>query len=272
MKTRALAGRRAASMVETPMNTALQKRCAAIQTWLARAASDDVQARHRVGQLLVDTRKKEQVYGANAMGHLAAALRRPVSTLYRYAFVAECWSGREMKTLAGQLNAFGEPLSWSHWVELAQVRSRNTRERLHARALKEGLSVRELAHAARTLEPSHVTDQDNEGDESIAEAVDEVARSCERWSCQALAAAQALASQLRTSERTSPQLLGQIGRAVRAHEAVRERSAEALRVLRAALGTLPVRVAIEPVRPPRRAAAEGGHRERPILMIAGMGP
>ncbi|HEX7604566.1 MAG TPA: DUF1016 N-terminal domain-containing protein [Polyangiaceae bacterium] len=251
------------------MNPALQRRCAAIQKWLVRAASDDVQMRYRVGQLLVDTRKQEQVYGANPVGQLSLALRRPVSTLYRYASVAECWSSKEMKALAGKLNVFGEPLSWSHWVELSQVRSREARERLRERTLAEGLSVRELAHAVRLLHASAATDSLREDEERIGEALEDVARSCERWSAQALAAAQTIATRWTASERTNPELVAKIRRAVRAHEVVRAQSEEALGVLRAALGE----GGSGPASARQRVAgvAKETERDRPRL-IAGMPP
>lgn len=224
------------------MNPALKKRCAEIQACFARAAKDDVEARHAIGRLLVDTRTNQHMYGRHAVLDLSVALRRPVSTLYRYAAVAERWSADEMRALLERLDASGAPLSWSHWVELAQVQSSAELERLMAHALVERLSVRQLAALVRAGQTSTAVDSVDGCGENVAHAVEKAARACEQWSSHALAAVETIAIRARTSERHDAALATEIARAVRAHEAVRQRSEEALCVLRRALDALSPRV------------------------------
>ncbi|WP_394832168.1 hypothetical protein LVJ94_37195 [Pendulispora rubella] len=129
------------------MNIALRERYEELQTLLAEATGKDVRARYRIGRLIADVKGSEQRYGARAVKNLAAALGRDEATLYRFALVAEAWTASELETLLARKTPHGEPLSFSHLVELAQMSNKSERTEMLEYALAYGVSVRELIDA-----------------------------------------------------------------------------------------------------------------------------
>jgi hypothetical protein len=103
------------------MNASLRRQCDAIQKLLAEAAADEIDTRYRVGVIIRSVIDAEGTYGTRAVERVAAVLGRDAGSLYRYASVARTWPESEMRTLSRRPNCFGEPLSWSHWVELSRV-------------------------------------------------------------------------------------------------------------------------------------------------------
>ncbi|WP_394822128.1 hypothetical protein [Pendulispora albinea] len=114
---------------------------------LAEATGKDVRARYRIGRLIKDVKGSEQRYGARAVKNLAAALGRDEATLYRFALVAEAWTEEDLDVLLARKTPHGEPLSFSHLVELAQIQDKNRRSEMLEFALSYGASVRELIDA-----------------------------------------------------------------------------------------------------------------------------
>ena len=104
------------------MSEPLRRRCEQIRDLLATAAGDEVRTRYRIGRLLLRVKRAPGTYGTGAVKELARALTKDAATLYRYALVPERWPPIQMKLNSPEGNTpTGEPLSWSHWVELAQV-------------------------------------------------------------------------------------------------------------------------------------------------------
>lgn len=135
------------TMRSRELSARLRVVCDRLRELLSKVATDEVQTRHRVGQLLAALKRAPGKYGSNAVARLAVELGCDAATLYRHASVAERWSFESMQSLAAKKNAKGMPLSWSHWVELARVDSDDERDMLLRRALAESLSVRKLAEA-----------------------------------------------------------------------------------------------------------------------------
>jgi hypothetical protein len=126
------------------MNRALREQCILVQRLLAEAATDEIDTRYKVGVIIRSIMEaKEGKYGEHAIECLAAALGHNPATLYRFAAVARMWSESEMTVLSRRPNAHGEPLSWSHWMELARAKA-TWRQWLEV-ALLESWSVRRLA-------------------------------------------------------------------------------------------------------------------------------
>jgi hypothetical protein len=115
-----------------------------IRELLAQAGRAEVSGRHEVGTVIVDIKRSRHKYGTQAIQRLAKALGTDEQTLYRCASVAECWTKQQMAGLLARTTAYGQPLTWSHFVVLATVPSPKRRAELFERALHEGLSVRVL--------------------------------------------------------------------------------------------------------------------------------
>ncbi len=129
------------------MDAPLRKYYEALRQALAEDTGRDVWDRYRIGQLIADVKASELPYGRGAVPELASALGMNEGTLYRYALVAETWGERELKSLLARKTPLGEPLSFSHFVELAQVPDKKMRDDLLAHAFAHGVSVRELIDA-----------------------------------------------------------------------------------------------------------------------------
>jgi hypothetical protein len=125
------------------MNAALRARCEAVRKLLATAAVEEIDARYRVGVVIHAVKEAEGTYGEAAVERLAKVVGRDAASLYRYAAVAKAWPEPEMRALSRRANAFGEPLSWSHWVELARA-PKTWRQWLEL-ALLENWSARRLS-------------------------------------------------------------------------------------------------------------------------------
>jgi CheY-like chemotaxis protein len=118
----------------------------------------DARSRYRMGAIVLEVKRRPDLYGTRGVSALAAGIGEAEQNLYRYATVAERWSVAEFEALVSRRGSDGRPLSWSHLVLIASVDPETTRARLLQRALDESLSVRALAvmlsHGGSGSEPS----------------------------------------------------------------------------------------------------------------------
>jgi ActR/RegA family two-component response regulator len=105
--------------------------------------------RYAVGAIVAEIKAHPELYGRGAMVAVATALGEDLPSLYRHAAVAECWTEAEVSALLDRKGPGGRTLSWSHIVLLGSVSSAHARARLVEQALRESLSVRDLAERAR---------------------------------------------------------------------------------------------------------------------------
>jgi hypothetical protein len=134
------------------MNAALKRRCELIRKLLSKAAGDEVATRYRIGVEILSIIRGESTYGTRAIERIAQAIGKSAPTLYRYATVAERWSPDEMRVHRRRENHHGEPLSWSHWVEIAKVQSAARRAALIERCLNEAITAPYLAALVSDME------------------------------------------------------------------------------------------------------------------------
>lgn len=153
--------------------------CEQIRALLSKADLGEVEARYNAGRLLLGVRRAPGTYGSHAVAQLAAELGRDTATLYRYALVPERWSPAQMAVLIARRTSKNNPLSWSHWVELAQIESDTLRASLLERTLHQSLSVREL---------TKIIQQQSESDggkpTTVREALMSIVAQAERLSAQ----------------------------------------------------------------------------------------
>jgi hypothetical protein len=135
--------------VETYETSEFARKCEAIRELLAIATSDEARVRYRVGVHVLEIKSDERKYGERGVVRLSEAIERDAATLYRYALVPERWNEAAFAELLELQTARGEPLSWTHMVELAAVESDAERSALTMRAVREGLSARALASLIR---------------------------------------------------------------------------------------------------------------------------
>jgi hypothetical protein len=101
--------------------------------------------RYAMGAIVNELRAHPKRYGRNAVSVAAAAIGEDIPGLYRFATVAERWSADKVMALLKPRK--GRRLLWSHLVAVAPVEAAVVRRRLLRRALREQLSVRQLAEA-----------------------------------------------------------------------------------------------------------------------------
>jgi hypothetical protein len=138
--------------------------CDAIRALMARATSDEVATRYQVGARVQRVKCDAVRYGDHAVDRLANELRIGVTTLYRYAMVAENWTPAELGALMARTNRIGEPLSWSHLVTLTRATSAGARREFAERCLVRGWSVRELTQQILGLPSDELEHEIGEGD------------------------------------------------------------------------------------------------------------
>jgi hypothetical protein len=187
----------------TSMNSPLRRHFRAIQKLLATAAVDEVQTRYKIGRIVRGIQDAEATYGARAVERLAGALGRDQATLYRYAALARVWPEPEMLALSRRRNCHGEPLSWSHWLELSTLR--DWRPWLE-RALAEGWSVRRLKDAIETEVQERPALSTFDEDETTRAALLETIRDAERWNARVTHSLAPVLDRLARSPERSPQM------------------------------------------------------------------
>ncbi len=195
----------------TTMNSRLRRHFRAIQRLLVTAAVDEIRTRYKIGGIVRSIQNEEAIYGARAVERLAIALGRDQATLYRYAAVAKMWPEQEMLALCRRRNCYGEPLSWSHWLELASLE--DWRPWLE-RALAEGWSVRRLKEEleAETSGAQATFDED----ETTRAALLETIRDAERWNSRVTHSLAPVLDRLARSPERSPQIEKLFARSLRA--------------------------------------------------------
>ena len=240
--------------------------CERIRSLLASATAADVDSRYRVGRLLLQVKRAPGSYGVAAVETLARELGRDAATLYRYALVPQRWSAREMKLLGARLTPSGEPLSWSHLVELARVESEPLRGQLADLALRDGLSVRELARRI---------DEATEGERarrepSLRETLVSLTTLADRLAAQVSGGLEDALSGDRVTFLRTAELEGLFGRAIEAHTGLHERVRARLDHLTNARAQLLRGCAEVPKRPPARSGGvqasliSGGSKSRTL--------
>ena len=114
-----------------------------------RAAFAQVEAEYKyaVGEA-VNTVKDTATYGSRAVETLAVLLSYDPSTIHDYAGVAQNWkSWDEVDDILRETNAVGQPLTFSHLIELNPVHDPRDRSAYLRDARREGWSVRQLREA-----------------------------------------------------------------------------------------------------------------------------
>jgi hypothetical protein len=211
------------------LSPALRSACESVRALLAGGARDDARARYRVGVIVSAVMNAPGKYGSRAVDEIARAVGTNVHTLYRAAAVAECWSEPQMDALLQRTNGFEQPLSWSHLVLLAGVISTKRRAELVDKALRDDLTVRQLAVL--------VDDggQDPSTDEAFA-VLHRVVRAAEQWSQKAEAMHEELLAELGGADSGAGEPALLIERAIAAEERLKELVDRQLEWLRAERG------------------------------------
>ncbi len=90
-------------------------------------------------------------YGKGAVKQIAKAVGQKVATLYSYGAVAKTWNATAFEALLKSVSSMGQPLTFSHFVELAKVKDMDEdgRRALIKEALDKSLSVRDFARLLR---------------------------------------------------------------------------------------------------------------------------
>ena len=98
--------------------------------------------RYAMGAIVHELETHPGRYGRDAIPVAASAMREDAPGLYRFAHVAERWTADEVLELLRPRD--GRRLQWSHLVAVAPIASRSVRRRFLRRAIREGLSIRQL--------------------------------------------------------------------------------------------------------------------------------
>ncbi len=140
------------------MAPALRSEYLKLKKMLASSEKQDTQGRYEIGRVVAKVLGAGPRYGSNAVGQLERALGLDENTLRRYGRIASTWTPARFSALLKRTNPYGRPLSWSHLDVLAEVADAKRREVLLDEALREGLSVRQLASRVRGPTPALVED------------------------------------------------------------------------------------------------------------------
>jgi hypothetical protein len=131
-----------------PMNKALEKEFAEIQKLVVKAEKQNVGARHEIALRCQEIREgdgRRMKYGHGASATIAKRLGWSRSTFYEYANVGKGWPDKlQFQKLTTRIDKFGKPLSWEHFVLLANRADSEKRDGLLEDTLKHGWSVRTL--------------------------------------------------------------------------------------------------------------------------------
>lgn len=127
----------------------LNPTCEHLRKLFAGVDQTDSIGRYEIGALVRDV-KINAAYGKRGVRSLAADLQIDPTVLYAHAVVATVWTLPEFKKLASRLTAKKNALSFSNWIELAQVQD-EYRDGLIKRALDEDLSVRAMKDAVAAI-------------------------------------------------------------------------------------------------------------------------
>jgi hypothetical protein len=130
---------------DQPTN-ALKEKTKTIGELLFKAGTRDTKLRYHIGTQVLDAMTDDDKYGKSAVKYIAEQVGCTAANLYAHADVADAWSSAEFDELAVRKNSKSEglPLSFTHFIIIAQVEDSGLRPKLIADALEEGDSVREL--------------------------------------------------------------------------------------------------------------------------------
>ncbi|SEN18295.1 hypothetical protein SAMN05444354_1335 [Stigmatella aurantiaca] len=148
----------AVERVVKEMTPTLRSEYEKLKKKLAGSEKQDAQVRYEIGRVVAKVRGASPRYGSNAVGQLERALGLDENTLRRYELIASTWTPAQFAALLKRTNLYGRSLSWSHLDVVAAVADARKREGLLDEALREGLSVRELASRVRGRTPALVED------------------------------------------------------------------------------------------------------------------
>ena len=235
------------------MSTALRRKYEVARELLATTTGDDVRGRYKVAVLVLEVKKNEKAYGAGAVRKLGKALGWDKSTLYRYALIAKRWDAPAMSALVRRKSLHGQPVSWSHLLEVVRVSPPSRRAKLLDRVLEEGLSVRELARLVRqsTAEPD--AEESTDVGESVAGDLARVIRAAEAFTARSAEVDEALLQMARLPVQAREGVREMLRGAVKAQEKAQEAGKRLLEHLREAEANLKqAREDREPKAPPHR--------------------
>ena len=131
------------------MSPQLRKKYVAIGEHLGGNVRRTLGARYEIGVVVRDIVEDEATYGAGAMRLICDALGLKKTSLYDAASVARRWSREAFRDRMDKPTLHRVPLSFSHFVVLAEVDDAARRDELLDIARREGLVVRELRNLAR---------------------------------------------------------------------------------------------------------------------------
>lgn len=115
---------------------------------LAEAAVGEIRSRYLVGAHIHSIRYARS--SGSALVDASSILRMDITVLRRHARVAEMIRRSEFESLVMLRTPRGLPLTWSHFEQLATVRSAKRRRILAEMVASEDLSVRALAARTET--------------------------------------------------------------------------------------------------------------------------
>jgi hypothetical protein len=103
------------------MNPDLEKKCEVIKGLLVVSDLASLKARRDIGKHVTDVEHGAAKYGEGAVANLAKALGRDSDTLYDCAHVFALLVNEKLGKVWGARSVHGMPLSFSHWVVIANV-------------------------------------------------------------------------------------------------------------------------------------------------------
>lgn len=132
---------------EKDQERARNAKLAEIKQLLAKAETNDLDARYRIGIVVNDVKINRKKYGDGAVNHVADELSIERTSLYAYAKVVQLWPEKEFEKLCRRKNTAGLPITFSHLIELTKrglMKNEPKREKLLDKVFSKSLSVRAL--------------------------------------------------------------------------------------------------------------------------------
>ena len=136
------------------MSSPLRAKYVAIGEHLGRTRRRSLLARYDVGVIVQEIMDDEVAYGPRAVALVCDALGLKKTALYDAASVARRWRRSEFHALAEHPTLHRVPLSFSHFVAVAELAEAARCDALLSQARSGGLIVRELRHLVHCEEQS----------------------------------------------------------------------------------------------------------------------
>jgi len=148
----------------TEIPTEYQPLCNQLRSLWAKRAMGGAKDAYPIGVQVRGIIDRAGTYGRGLVKLLAGEFGVTAALLYSYATVPAAWTSEAFEAATAERNAKGQPLTFSHFVELAKAEPA-AREQLFKRALLDPMSVRDLkdAVAAKRKKPKSKKDLDAGG-------------------------------------------------------------------------------------------------------------